>query len=327
MSFRALKRLIEDDVIKIDWAADPGKVFLQQLNEALGIDEDKVGLNILNQVPPQALQSKQAALQNYSYQVKVAFSLSEEILAVESDRLGTLKITIRDNKYIDLSFQDSDVQSRVSIDTPNRPQLKYIQSMLVAPILVPSFQNVLILGFGGGTLAKYYSDFYKNQQKFIVDLRPKLFELAQEYFFYSPDPNTAFIPGDASKALKKFRTRNQVFDIINTDIFIEGPVDLQLHEYFWEDISSCLSPKGVSVTNVWRGEYEDKYQKILGHHLKKFRTVFEVVNSDTEQVAMFGSQVPFELLMHTSLDIKSAEMSGLSGVNFKTHINNIRRIK
>jgi len=264
-------------------------------------------------------------MQKLAYQVKCAFSFSDDLLATFKDKLGLIKVKLRDNQYIDLSFQDDDVQSRINLNSPKRPHLKYIQTMLCAPLLLPDFKSTLVIGFGGGTIAKYYTDFYKDSQKVIVDIRPKLFDVAQEFFGYSPDYNTAFSPGDAAVFLKKASSRKDLYDIINVDIFIEGPVDIQLHEYFWSDLSSILSPKGVSVTNVWRGgDFDEKYETILKHHKKMFKTVFEIVNSDTSQVAMFGSQLPLEVLFHSNLDIKVAEMSGLTAVNFKTHINNLR---
>tara|TARA_B100000214_G_scaffold323291_1_gene259656 strand:- start:17228 stop:18025 length:798 start_codon:yes stop_codon:yes gene_type:complete len=265
-------------------------------------------------------------MKKVAYQVKEAFSFSDATLAEFKDNIGPLYVKLRDSKYIDLSFKDSDVQSRLNIDMPHRPHLKYIQSMLVAPILLPDFETTLILGFGGGSLAKYYTEFYKNTTKVIVDLRPKLFDIAQEFFQYSPDYNTTLVPGDASVFLNRARSRGDKYDIVNTDIFIEGPVDLQLHRYFWEDINSVMSSRSVCVTNVWRGDYVDKYEKIVRHHKDIFPTVFQISNSETDQVALFGSHLPLEMLLHRDVEIKAIEMSGLTAVNFRTHLRNLRSL-
>ena len=265
----------------------------------------------------------------YAYQTKEAF-FTEEPLASYRDREGDIKVSLRDEKYVDLSFKDSDVQSRLDITNPNRPALKYIQSMLLGPLFFhkeSDLSTILIIGFGGGSLAKYYTDFYGNKSKIIVDFRPILFDVAQEHFQYKPDSNTLLVPGDAALFVKKARVKKSKFDLINIDIFMEGPSDLQMQSYFWSDVGSILSPKGVCVTNVWRGDYEDKYQKILQHHKDNFGTVFEVVNSETNQVAMYGSNLPFEFLAHNNLDIKAVEMAGLSAVDFPLHLRNIRRLK
>lgn len=270
-----------------------------------------------------------------AYQAKHAFLNDYVVLGESKDRFGTIRVKLKKDfsgtdKYIDLSFDEDDVQSRLNISMPNRPELKYIQSMLVAPLFFPKYeglQSVLVIGHGGGTIAKYYSDFYKEKIKVIVDIRPKLFDISKQFFNYVPDENTSLVPSDASIFVKKARVAKDKYDIINVDIFFDGPSDIQLTHYFWDDISSILKHGGVSVTNVWRGEHMEKYNKILDNHKSVFKTVFEIANSDTMQVAMFGSNTPFEMLMHPDLYTKSIEMSGLTAVDFRTHVSNIRRLK
>lgn len=270
-----------------------------------------------------------------AYQAKHAFLDDSIVLDESKDRFGPIKVKLKKDfsgkdKYVDLAFREDDVQSRLNISMPNRPELKYIQSMLVAPLFFSKYedlQNILIIGHGGGTIAKYYSDFYKEKTKVVVDIRPKLFDLSRQFFSYVPDENTSFVPSDASVFLSKARTSKDKYDIINVDIFFDGPSDIQLQHYFWDNISSILKHGGVSVTNVWRGEHIEKYDKILKNHMSVFKTVFEISNSETMQVAMFGSNAPFEMLMHPDLYTKSIEMSGLTAVDFRTHVSNIRRLK
>ena len=312
---------------KIDLSTDPGQAFISHLKSSGNIDKRLLDLadsydGISNIV-------KTSEHTKHAYQVKVAFAQSEETIAAVDDRMGTIKVKLRDNKYLDLSFQENDVQSRLNTLMPTRPELKYVQTMLVAPLLIPDdkFNSILIIGLGGGTIPKYYTDFYRSKRKVIVDIRPVLFDVAAEYFSYIPDVNTVQVPGDASIFLRKARVKEDRYDIINTDIFIEGPSDVQMNHYFWDNIAALLTPHGISVSNVWKGDYMDKYEKILEFHKRCFKTVFEIVNSETSQVALYGSNLPFHLLMHNTLYIKSAEMSGLTAVNFNMHINNIRRLQ
>jgi spermidine synthase len=311
----------------IDLSTDPGDAFISTLKSSGKLNEHL--LSLLDGYGGAPSSVKVSEHTKYAYQVKEAFSSSEEVLATFKDREGPIKVTLRDGRNVDLSFQDTDVQSRLNLKMPKRPELKYIQTMLLGPLLIPNdkLNTILVIGFGGGTLAKYYTDFYRSKTKVLVDMRPILFDVAAEHFMYSPDENTIQVPADASVFLKKARIKKDKYDLINIDIFIEGPADLQLHSYFWDDVAAVLASHGLVCTNVWKGEHEDKYQKILELHKRNFKTVFEVVNSDTHQVAMYGSQLPMEMLLHNTLYIKSAEMSGLTAVNFNTHLGNIRRLQ
>lgn len=300
----------------------------------------KEALNVYRQIdinvdPSQQLlqllaTQKLASHTKVAYQTKNAFLDDSQTLDEVKDRFGSIKVKLKNNRYIDLAFQEEDVQSRLNIRTPKRPELKYIQTMLVAPLLFKEqedLQNILVIGHGGGSIAKYYSDFYPSKRKTVVDIRPLLFDISKEYFDYTPDANTSFVSSDASVFLSKARSSGEKYDIINIDIFFDGPSDVQLNHYFWDNVSSALSSNGVSVTNVWKGEHIEKYDKILAHHMSVFNTVFEITNSDTFQVALFGSNIPYEMLMHPNLPIKAVEMFGLTSVDFRTHIGNIRRVK
>lgn len=311
---------------KIDLTADPGRAFIDTLAST---GSSPLVSEALKSYSGVAGGMKLGGAQEPSYQVKVAFQESEETLAEYKDNIGPIKVKLRDGKYIDLSFTETDVQSRLNVHMPKRPELAYIQTMLVPSVLLPyeDINNILIIGMGGGTIAKYYTDFFRNKFKVVVDIRPKLFDITKEFFEYEQDENTILVPGDASKFVAKAINKPEKYDIINTDIFIEGPADLQMHGYFWSNLASILSPKGVAVANVWRGDYMDKYEKILEFHKRAFRTVFQVVNSDTDQVALCGSHLPFQALMHNNLDIKVAEMSGLTAIDFKKHVGNIRRLQ
>jgi len=319
---------------------EPSTMESSQQSSGISVEALKEALSVFRSIDLNADPAKQlvkllstqklASHTKVAYQTKHAFLDSSETIAETKDRFGTIKVKLKDDKYVDLAFNEDDVQSRLNLNTPERPQLKYVQTMLAAPLFFKDnddLQNILIIGHGGGTIAKYYADFYPNKNKVVVDIRPALFDISKAYFNYSPDKNTSLVSSDASVFLNKSRTAKDKYDIINIDIFFDGPADIQLNHYFWDNVSNVLSTEGISVTNVWKGDHIEKYSKILENHLSVFNTVFEISNSDTFQVALFGSNIPYEVLMHPYVYIKAIEMTGLTAVDFKTHLNNMRRIK
>ena len=108
---------------------------------------------------------------------------------------------------------------------------------------------------------------------------------------------------------------------------MDGPSDTQMDSYFWSNISKILRKRGFCVSNVWKGEHEDKYSKIIEIHKKYFSSVFEVYNSETSQVALYGGNTGLELILPSSLSTKALELQGITKINYPLHLKNIRRIK
>ena len=59
---------------------------------------------------------------------------------------------------------------------------KYTQAMLT-PLCWKKPENTLILGLGGGSLAKYLLHFYPDIKIDAVDLRTEVVKASQQYFF------------------------------------------------------------------------------------------------------------------------------------------------
>ena len=220
---------------------------------------------------------------------------------------------------MDLSFEREigSIQSRLNLHTPDIPELSYIKTMCLPAVLVDEPKRVLFLGMGGGSLPKFWIDNFPNSDKTIVDIRPKLFGIAQEFFQFVPDLRTKMINEDASQFTLKASNLGQKYDVIYTDIFIEGPADIQNNEYFWKQISECLAPGGVSCANIWvSGEHEEKALNIIEFHRRNFNTVFKILNSETSQIALCGTNQSSEELMSVKKGIRAIELTAPTNINF-----------
>lgn len=259
------------------------------------------------------------AEENPPYQVKVAYVESEELLEEYQDSFGKAFVVLRDGIHKDLIFnkKNSGVQTRLNIEDPRTPEIEYIKSMCLMSALHPNPKNVLFLGMGGGSLPKYWVDNFPEVKKTAVDLRPMMFEIAQEHFEFEPDVNTQLVEADAHQFLIKAADKGAKYDIIYVDIYIEGPSDIQNNRYFWKEVKECLAPGGIVCTNLWTGgEHSIKAHNIKSFHHEIFNTTFKVTNPESLQIALCGTDMDFSEVRSVEAGIRAIEQTAPSNINF-----------
>jgi len=105
-------------------------------------------------------------------------------------------------------------------------------------------RNVLVLGGAGGTLATLLMR--ARTAAILVDIDPKAFELAHQYF-QLPDSVTCHV-ADAEAFL---RTSQETFDAIVLDVFIGNQIPEHLQtQAFFAAAKARLSADGVMLANV-----------------------------------------------------------------------------
>lgn len=197
------------------------------------------------------------------------------ILHQETDQFGTLRV-VKGVSSIDLIFDEDPnaVQSRIDIHSPSVPSLEYIKAMCLGRSLVPCAKSILILGHGGGSLAKFYSEQYPDACIDIVDVRKSLWDISKRYFGLCPTPTTRFFVCDALKFLEDSCMLGRRYDLILVDLYIDGPANIMSDPNLWRMCSKLLTPMGFCLGNVWRhNQFEKIYECILNYAQQYFCSI------------------------------------------------------
>lgn len=139
------------------------------------------------------------------------------------------------------------IQSRMQIDDPYGPGLFYTDSIHLTRLLRPETKRVLILGVGGGTIAKQFTHFYPDVVVDAVDVDPLVIDVAKRYFAVEPGPRLRLHVADGRTFLKRSRER---WDLVIIDAYSTNrygdtiPPHLVTREFFAE-IAERLTPNGV----------------------------------------------------------------------------------
>lgn len=147
-----------------------------------------------------------------------------------------------------LLTDNAGAQSGVFLDQPNKPAFGYIRRFLEAAEAGVSPQRVLLIGGGAYTLPHLILNRYPKARVDVVEIDPKLDELAERFFGFRPDPRVRIIHQDGRTFLNANRDQ---YDIIYMDAFssLSPPFQLTTSEAVGRLARSTI-PDGLVVVNL-----------------------------------------------------------------------------
>ena len=164
------------------------------------------------------------------------------------------QVRVRDEKGLRFLVLDNTFHAIMLKRDPERLMLPYSQMMVAALALHPAPRRGLILGHGGGSLAKWFARHWPHLELDVVEMDPMVVEAAERFFDYqAPDNHHVFIQ-DARVFLTGTETR---YDVIWMDVFTRHqiPFHLTTTEFFAE-AKRHLTPAGVIAVNLASSDSE-----------------------------------------------------------------------
>ena len=126
--------------------------------------------------------------------------------------------------------------------------LPYSQLMVASLALVPEPKRGLILGHGGGSLAKWLAHRWPELELDVVEFDPAVVRMAEEYFSYQPPPQHHVHVRDARVFLN---STEQEYDLIWVDAFARHMIPFHLTTVeFFAELRAHLSPNGILAVNL-----------------------------------------------------------------------------
>ncbi len=180
-----------------------------------------------------------------------------EIIHSSSDEFGNI-LVIEYPRYRALSFDSVYEQSAYDVLRPYALVHEYTRiMMLVIGLIEP--RHVTLLGLGGGSLLRSLHHCLSHCRFHVIELRPKVHDIAKRYFDIPDDERVRVTIGDASDALATLQKAGT--DIIFADIYDA----YQMHS---------LQQQRRFVEECWRGLGADGWLVINYHRLPDFDSAF-----------------------------------------------------
>jgi len=151
------------------------------------------------------------------------------------------------------------VQSAMRLAAPNDLELVYTQCMMGFMLFHPNPGHVLMIGLGGGSLAKFVYHYLPESRVTVVEPYRQVIMAAQQYFHVPQDDNRLSIV--EAEGVQYINRDNVSADIIMVDGFDDdNQVQSLCSQDFYNRTKRVLSRNGMLVVNLLS---QDKYLKTL----------------------------------------------------------------
>jgi spermidine synthase len=145
------------------------------------------------------------------------------------------------------------VQSAMRIARPNDLEVVYTRSMMAFLLFNPAPREVLMIGLGGGSLAKFVYHRIPGARVTAVEVNPQVVSIARQFFLLPPnDGRLNVLVGDGVEYVARRGLRADVLVVDGYDA--ESQVEALATLPFYRDCARVLGEDGILVVNLWGGD-------------------------------------------------------------------------
>jgi spermidine synthase len=205
-----------------------------------------------------------------------------------------------------LHFGSASRQSSMLIAEPDKLELSYVRAMTSWLLFKQNWDEALLIGLGGGSLAKYLLHHFSDARIKAVEYRQSVVKVARSHFGLPLDPRLKIIISDGGDFVRqRTETCMEKYCLLMVDAFDhDGMADSINNEAFFDACKVLLKNDGILVVNLWGGTKNPVFQQValwLGR-VFNWKVLFLPVRNRGNIIALaFNDGVP-----HYSLqDLKS----------------------
>ncbi|OIJ44532.1 transferase spermidine synthase [Massilia timonae] len=166
-----------------------------------------------------------------------------------------------------LEFTPGDVQSEMLVSRPDALVLEYTRAMMCFALFVPDPRHIVMVGLGGGSLAKFCHRHFPRARITVLEIRDDVIALRDQFCLPPDDARLHVLHCDAADYLARMPL---CCDVLLVDGFdSQGlPSDLA-SSAFYGACRRALHPGGVLVANIFT--YDPQYAGAL----QRLRAAFD----------------------------------------------------
>jgi spermidine synthase len=220
-----------------------------------------------------------------------------------------------------LFFNTAAVQSSMRLDDPHALIARYTRKMMAFLLFLPAPRHVLMIGLGGGSLAKFCYRHLPRTRISVIEINADVIALRDEFLIPRDDERFEIIHEDGATFLAKARVRP---DIILIDAFDEVGVSPSLaSSHFYQRASECLTANGVLVMNL--SGLKDRYMAHIENLRAAFAGPIRLVPVDgDDNVLLFAFQQPQAADLPEFLQDRARYLEQGLGLEFSRYLDRLR---
>ncbi|MGO4381026.1 methyltransferase domain-containing protein [Pseudoduganella sp. RAF53_2] len=165
----------------------------------------------------------------------------------------------RRGRHVSLEFTPGEIQSQMDPADPYSLVLAYARAMMCFVLFKPRPQHIVMVGLGGGSLAKFCYRYLPNSRITVLELSEDVIALRERFKIPQDDERFKVIHADAVRYMPQLRDSADVLLVDGFDA--EGLPPALTSARFYADCRRALRPDGVLVANMF--SYDPRYPSTL----------------------------------------------------------------
>jgi spermidine synthase len=237
------------------------------------------------------------------------------------DEEGVIEV-VDDAETRSLYFGTAARQSAISRHDLDRLVLPYTRYMLSALLFCREPERVLALGMGGAVLPQFLIRAFPECEVDIVERRPKVVEVARDYFQLPASPVLHTHVTDAGQFVRTWRGRP--FDLILVDLHGPDGTAPVVHEpEFFPACARLLGRRGVLSSNIWTGSTTTSTALVRAHRATVGEGHAVLPVRDRGNVILLGLPFPASSYARAAVAARARALEARLGIEFPEFLGDL----
>jgi len=242
------------------------------------------------------------------------------------DDHGEIEV-VDDATYRSLHFGSEPKQSSMLLRDPNYLALAYTRAMSTALLFTETTHRFLLIGLGGGSLAKFLLHHFADCHIDAVEYREAVSEVAHNHFSLPHDERLRIHIDDGGHFIRTADTGEfGHYDAIFVDAFHSSGIARSVCGMnFYDNCRERLAPNGVLSINLWNGDFISARDMLddLGDSFGGNILQLRVEGKDNIiALATKGTKLKKQL---RAVEARSKELETLTGVEYNLFFRQLRK--
>ncbi|MGA0025136.1 MAG: polyamine aminopropyltransferase [Burkholderiales bacterium] len=214
------------------------------------------------------------------------------------------------------------VQSAMRLARPYDLELSYTRSMMAFLLFNEAPRSVLMVGLGGGSVAKFIHHRMPQTEVRVLEIDPQVVAIARQCFLVPADEQRfRIIVGDGAEHMAG---PGGAADVIMVDGYdAESHVEALATREFYDACRRRLAPGGILVINLWGGDRQ------FNETLKRIEAAFPdgtlcLPARKPGNVIAFGFRDPPAIMKWPELERRAAVLEAGYGLEFPQFVAGLR---
>ncbi len=242
------------------------------------------------------------------------------------DELGEIEV-VDDATSRSLHFGSDPKQSSMLLRDPIYLELAYTRAMACALLFSDQTRRFLLIGLGGGSLAKFLLHHFPDCRVDAVEYRQAVSEMAHRHFFLPYDERLNIIIDDGGYFMRTAdMAEYSQYDVIFVDAFLgNGIARTVCGMSFYDACRDRLAEDGVLSMNLWNGDFVRARDMLEDMRVSFDGNVLQLPVEGKDNIIALATKGQLLKKRLRQLDAHGKAMEQLTSVEYGVFLRHLRK--